>query len=159
MSSLRVVALSVFLFAIGCSARQPAAYPQPRPGVAASLGRGLESAAPPSSAEIRSESGRRTTFFIVGGVAAVAGAVAVGSTIAGELENQAIKDGGFATGSDIADAASRGDTFNQVAFVSGAVALGALGAAIGLYIYGSPTESRGRSGSAKILPRRVGFAF
>jgi hypothetical protein len=80
---------------------------------------------------------------IAGGVAA---AGAIGCTIAGAAEDESIENGGFATGKDIAAAASRGDAYNQAAFVSGAIAIGALAAAFGLYMYGSPPARRGEHG-------------
>lgn len=70
------------------------------------------------------------------------GLVAGSMLVAGELNDQSILDGGFASGADISDAADRGQLFNGLAIGFGVGALSALGAGIPLLaLSGEPTEA------------------
>lgn len=118
----------------------PACAPVPRPA--------------PAAAE---RPAARTAAYVTGAVGLVAGATAIGCTVASAVEDASIEDGGYATGGDIGAAASRGDAYNQAAFVAGAVALGAAAATLGLYLYAWPSARRGERATAR--PITPGFSF
>lgn len=122
--------------------------------------------------EVRDVSAAKRSTVITGTGAAVAGAAALGFLVASNVEQSSVKDGGFATGQDIADAADRGQTYNEVAAVSGLIAGILAGATIALYFYsyGSATDGAKRappaatteqkpSSKVRSFIERGGFAF
>jgi hypothetical protein len=90
--------------------------------------------------DIRDTADARKVTMGAGVVSIIAAATAVGFTVAGASANSSIENGGLATASDISDAASRGQTYNQIAFISAGVSALTLGAALGLYFYSWPNE-------------------
>lgn len=96
----------------------------------------------PQTSMVREYATARRNAHIAGGVTVVAALTCAGFTIASAVNDSSIKDGGFATGGDIGDAASRGQTFNEVAYVTGAATAIAAGVTIALYAYArSPKET------------------
>ena len=103
---------------------------------------------------------RRVAGLVIGGVGLLAG---IGSFVfmgLGAGENSSIRSGSFATGSDIASAASSGSTDNTVAIVLGITGLVGCGVGLPLFITGLGTPDKPRLDTPLVsvspMPRSAG---
>jgi hypothetical protein len=133
---------------------------------------GISGCASPATTEIRDVSAAKRSTVITGTGAVIAGGTALGFLVASNVEQSAVKDGGFATGQDIAAAADRGQTYSEVSAVSGLIAGILAGATVALYFYSygktdgpkqgpPPTEPKTSSSGSKVRSfiEHGGFAF